>query len=152
MTMHVVQYSGGIGSWAATQRVIAEHGTTNLVLLVADTRAEDPDLWRFVHDSTVHIGVEPTVVADGRTPFEVFRDQRFLVLSPRRHLSERETSRHKTRLPLQGSGAGERWWLLGRLAHDDDGGDRRRPRLGDPQVLSRRTACTGRASPLYQDR
>jgi hypothetical protein len=78
MTLHVVQYSGGIGSWAAAQRVIAEHGTANLVLLVADTRIEDPDLWRFVHDSTVHIGVEPTIVADGRTPFEVFHDQRFL--------------------------------------------------------------------------
>ncbi len=78
MTTHVVQYSGGIGSWAATQRVIAEHGTANLVLLVADTRVEDPDLWRFVHDSTTHVGVPPTVVADGRTPFEVFHDQRFL--------------------------------------------------------------------------
>ena len=88
MTTHVVQYSGGIGSWAAAHRVIAEHGTRSLVLLVADTRIEDPDLWRFVHDSSVHIGVEPTVVADGRTPFEVFRDQRFLVLSPKRHLSE----------------------------------------------------------------
>ena len=78
MTTHVVQYSGGIGSWAAAQRVVAAHGTTNLVLLVADTRVEDPDLWRFVHDSTVHIGVSPTVVADGRTPFEVFQDRRFL--------------------------------------------------------------------------
>lgn len=45
---------------------------------MADTRVEDPDLWRFVHDSSVHIGVPPTVVADGRTPFEVFHDQRFL--------------------------------------------------------------------------
>lgn len=44
----------------------------------ADTRVEDPDLWRFVRDSTVHIGVSPTVVADGRTPFQVFADQRFL--------------------------------------------------------------------------
>lgn len=78
MTVHVVQYSGGIGSWAATQRVIAEHGTANLVLLIADTRVEDPDLWRFVRDSTARIGVEPTVVADGRTPFQVFGDQRFL--------------------------------------------------------------------------
>jgi hypothetical protein len=78
MTTHVVQYSGGIGSWAAAHRVIATHGTTNLVLLVSDTRAEDEDLWRFVHDSTVHIGVPPTIVADGRTPFEVFTDQRFL--------------------------------------------------------------------------
>jgi hypothetical protein len=78
MTLHVVQYSGGIGSWAATQCVIAEHGTDHLVLLTADTRVEDPDLWRFVRDSTVHVGVEPTIVADGLTPFEVFHDQRFL--------------------------------------------------------------------------
>lgn len=78
MTRHVVQYSGGIGSWAATERVVAEHGITGLVLLIADTRIEDPDLWRFVRDSTIRLGVEPTVVADGRTPFEVFHDQRFL--------------------------------------------------------------------------
>jgi hypothetical protein len=78
MTLQVVQFSGGIGSWAATQRVIAAHGTDNLVLLIADTQVEDPDLWRFVRDSTIHIGVEPTVVADGRTPFQVFGDQRFL--------------------------------------------------------------------------
>ncbi len=94
MTTHVVQYSGGIGSWAATQRIIAAHGTDNLVLLVlADTRAEDPELWRFVHDSTTHIGVEPTVVADGRTPFEVFHDQRFLVLSPSGQVSRGSHSR-----------------------------------------------------------
>jgi hypothetical protein len=78
MTVHVVQYSGGIGSWAATQRVITDHGTANLVLLIADTRVEDPDLWRFVRDSTARIGVESTIVADGRTPFWVFHDQRFL--------------------------------------------------------------------------
>ncbi len=78
MTTHVVQYSGGIGSWAAAQRVAAAHGTADLVLLVADTGVEDPDLWRFVRDSTTRIGVAPTIVADGRTPFEVFHDQRFL--------------------------------------------------------------------------
>lgn len=39
---------------------------------------EDDDLWRWVQDSTVHMGVSPVIVADGRTPFEVFTDQRFL--------------------------------------------------------------------------
>lgn len=78
MTVHVVQYSGGIGSWAAAKRVAGRYGTDNLVLLVADTKVEDPDLWRFLHDSAAEIGVTPTVVADGRTPFEVFRDVRFL--------------------------------------------------------------------------
>jgi hypothetical protein len=78
MTLHVVQYSGGIGSWATAQRVAADHGTHDLVLLFADTGVEDPDLYRFLTDSSAQLGVPVTVVADGRTPFEVFQDQRFL--------------------------------------------------------------------------
>jgi len=78
MTLHVVQFSGGIGSWAAAKRVAAKHGTTSLVLLTANTQVEDPDLWRFVRESADEIGVQPTIVADGRTPFEVFADVRFL--------------------------------------------------------------------------
>lgn len=75
---HVVQFSGGIGSWAAAMRVAAEHGTDDLVLLAADTKVEDPDLWRFVSDAGSLLGVEPIVVADGRTPWQVFADQRFV--------------------------------------------------------------------------
>jgi 3'-phosphoadenosine 5'-phosphosulfate sulfotransferase (PAPS reductase)/FAD synthetase len=78
MTRHVIQMSGGIGSWAAAQRVAAEHGTGDLVLLFADTLVEDPDLYRFLDDAAAQLGVPITRVADGRTPFEVFRDQRFL--------------------------------------------------------------------------
>ncbi len=76
--LHVVQFSGGIGSWATAMRVAATHGTDRLVLLAADTQAEDPDLWRFVDDAAAHLGVTPVVVADGRTPWQVFEDQRFL--------------------------------------------------------------------------
>lgn len=78
MTLHVVQFSGGIGSWAAAQRVAAEHGTRDLVLLFADTLVEDEDLYRFLDDAAQQIGVPITRVADGRTPFEVFRQRRFL--------------------------------------------------------------------------
>jgi hypothetical protein len=49
-------------------RIAAEHGTDRLVLLAADTKAEDPDLWRFVREASAHLGVIPVVVADGRTP------------------------------------------------------------------------------------
>ncbi|MDH2426432.1 hypothetical protein [Sphaerisporangium sp. TRM90804] len=78
MTLHVVQYSGGIGSWATARCVADRHGRDQLVLLFADTRAEDPDLYRFLADSTCQLGVPLTTVADGRTPFGVFADQRFL--------------------------------------------------------------------------
>lgn len=78
MTLHVVQTSGGIGSWAAAQRVAARHGTDNLVLLFADVQQEDADLHRFLHDATRHLGVPLTRVVDGRTPWDLFHDVRYL--------------------------------------------------------------------------
>lgn len=77
-TLHVVQYSGGIESWAAARRVIAEHGPSDVVLLFADTLVEDPDLYRFLDQTSAQFGIPVTVVADGRTPFEVYQDRRFL--------------------------------------------------------------------------
>ncbi|GAA4946565.1 hypothetical protein HD597_006827 [Nonomuraea thailandensis] len=77
-TRHVVQMSGGIGSFHAARRVKARYGTDNLVLLFADTLTEDEDLYRFMDDASAHLGVAPTIVADGRTPFEVFFDVKWL--------------------------------------------------------------------------
>lgn len=76
--LHVVQYSSGIGSWAAAQRVAATHGTDRLVLLFADVLTEDDDNYRFLYDSADQLGVPITRVCDGRTPWEVFADKRFL--------------------------------------------------------------------------
>ena len=76
--MNVVMFSGGAGSWATAQRVVARHGTDGLVLLFADTLVEDPDLYRFLRESAANVGGQLVTVADGRTPFEVFRDDRFL--------------------------------------------------------------------------
>ncbi|WP_073227425.1 hypothetical protein [Streptomyces sp. NBRC 110465] len=78
MTQHIVQYSGGIGSWAAAMRVAERHGVDDLVLLVADSRAEDEDLWRFIEETARYLTVEPVIVADGRDPWQVFHDVRFL--------------------------------------------------------------------------
>lgn len=76
--MHVVQYSGGIGSWATAHRVAARYGIADLVLLFADTLIEAPDVYAFLHASAAQLGLSVTRVADGRTPFEVFWDTRFL--------------------------------------------------------------------------
>ncbi|MFF8990060.1 hypothetical protein ACF09H_08960 [Streptomyces sp. NPDC014983] len=78
MTAHVVQFSGGIGSFAAAVRVAEKHGTDDLTLLIADTGIEDHDLWRFAYDTSRLLGVPLTKVADGRTPWQVFRDKKFL--------------------------------------------------------------------------
>jgi hypothetical protein len=76
--VRVIQYSGGIGSWATAQRVAARHGTTDMVLLFANTLVEEPSLYSFLDESAAQLGVPLVTVADGRTPFEVYWDVHFL--------------------------------------------------------------------------
>lgn len=75
---HVVLFSGGVGSWAAAKRVVAEQGAASTTLLFTDTNMEDEDLYRFLDDAAADIGVPVTRIADGRTPWEVFHDSRYL--------------------------------------------------------------------------
>lgn len=75
---HIVQWGGGVTSWAAAHLVAQRHGTENLVLLFADTRAEHPDLYRFNREASELIGVPITRVCDGRTPIEANRDRKYL--------------------------------------------------------------------------
>lgn len=116
----VANFSGGLGSWAASKLAAVEYGPANLTLLFADTLVEDADLYRFLIDgacnvfglptpaaltgmadklpavnedtmparkvalaelrvtATTYLGGRLVWLADGRTPWEVFRDERFL--------------------------------------------------------------------------
>ena len=75
---HVVNFSGGLCSWMAARRVAEKYGTDDLILLFADTKMEDGDLYRFLNEASADIGVPVTILADGRTPWDVFFDERFL--------------------------------------------------------------------------
>lgn len=76
---HVVMFSGGVTSFFAAQRVL-EHKAAkdDVVLLFADTRMEDEDLYRFLNGAERYFSLAITRIADGRTPWEVFRDVKFL--------------------------------------------------------------------------
>lgn len=74
----VVQFSGGVGSWAAAKRTVERFGADNTTLLFADTLIEDEDLYRFLDEAVADIGAEFVRLADGRTPWQVFRDVRFI--------------------------------------------------------------------------
>ncbi len=74
----VVMFSGGIGSWAAAKRVASSHGTEELVLLFTDTLIEDADTYRFLEDAAANVGGELVTIADGRTPWQLFEEERFL--------------------------------------------------------------------------
>jgi hypothetical protein len=75
---HVVFFSSGAGSWAAAKRVAAEHGTDSLVLLFADTLIEDEDNYRYLRDAAENVGAPLVIVTEGRTPWEVFKDKRWI--------------------------------------------------------------------------
>lgn len=83
---HVVMFSGGLGSWMTAKRVAQQHGTNNLTLLFADVggqhesphEGEDEDTYRFIHEAAANVGGELVVLNEGRTIWEVFRDDRFL--------------------------------------------------------------------------
>lgn len=92
----VVMFSGGITSWALARRLADKHGTDGLVLLFADTLAEDEDLHRFLAQAAADIGVPVTRVADGRTPWQVFNDKRIVGntrIAPCSHLLKQEPCR-----------------------------------------------------------
>jgi hypothetical protein len=78
---HVVFYSGGVASWAAAKRLcepMSAEERADVVLLFTDTLIEDPDLYRFLEEGAANIGANLVRIAEGRTPWEVFRDVRFL--------------------------------------------------------------------------
>ena len=75
---HIVFYSGGIGSWGTAKRVIKKEGKGNVILLFTDTLIEDEDLYRFIDETVKEMDVEYVYLKDGRTPWEVFKDVRYL--------------------------------------------------------------------------
>ena len=75
---HLVFFSGGIGSYVTAKRVIAEHGKENVILLFTDTKMEDADLYRFLHEGAEKFQAELIIIEDGRTPWEVFEQEKFI--------------------------------------------------------------------------
>lgn len=62
----------------AAYLVIQEQGTTNAILLWHDPKAEDPDNKRFVYEMAQYLGMTVTQRSDGRSPWELFEDEKFL--------------------------------------------------------------------------
>ena len=75
---YLVSFSGGITSWGAARRLIDQQGRDNVTLLFADTLIEDPDLYRFIGDAVANLGVPFVRIAEGRDPWQVFTDKRYL--------------------------------------------------------------------------
>lgn len=77
----VAHYSGGLSSHLAAHRAIEEYGVDNVTLLFADVKGEDDDLYRFIREGSSVLGAKLVTVSDGRTIWQVMRDERFLANS-----------------------------------------------------------------------
>lgn len=75
---HIVMFSGGVGSYLTAKRVLKDNPKQEVVLLFADTLMEDEDLYRFLRDAEKKLGIEVTTIADGRDPWELFKDEKFI--------------------------------------------------------------------------
>lgn len=97
---HVVMFSGGIASWGAAKRVVDRYGVEDVTLLFTDTLIEDADLYRFLDEGASALGLEVTRIADGRTPWQVFADVRFIgsgVIAPCSRVLKQELARRWVR-------------------------------------------------------
>lgn len=74
--IYQISSSGGNGS-GVSALLAYEHGL-NFNHIFADTRIEDEDLYRFNMDIAAAIKKEPVILTDGRTPWDVFIDQKFI--------------------------------------------------------------------------
>jgi hypothetical protein len=74
---HIVSYSGGAASFVAAHLAVEKYGASSVTLVFCDTMIEDPDLYRFVREGAEALGCEFVRVADGRNPWDVFRDRKY---------------------------------------------------------------------------
>ena len=74
----IVQFSGGLCSFFAASRIVERFGREDATLLFADVLTESRGLYRFAIHAASSLGLPITFVCDGRTPWQVFRDEKFL--------------------------------------------------------------------------
>ena len=75
---HVVNFSGGAGSYAAAHRVVERFGAGDTVLLTADTMSEADDWLPFINAAAERLGAELVLLRDGRDIWQLARDKRII--------------------------------------------------------------------------
>jgi hypothetical protein len=79
--LHIVNVSGGMGSFAEAYLTCELYGKENTRLLFADTLVEDKDLYRFLDETVQFLGCPLIRLCEGRTPWRVCFDRRFIANS-----------------------------------------------------------------------
>ena len=78
--MYLVNVSGGLTSFEALRRCLDRYGKEQTHAYFADTKQEDPDLYRFLDDQEHYFGIKIERVVDGRTIWDVWKEKRCITL------------------------------------------------------------------------
>lgn len=81
-----ISFSGGLGS--AISAFIAHENDLDYNLIFADTLIEDEDLYRFILEVSKAVGKDIVWLQDGRTPWDVYEDNRYIGNTRTAHCSE----------------------------------------------------------------
>lgn len=76
--MHIVSFSSGLSSALTAVRVIERYGLQDTRLVFMDTLYEDDDNYRFMAEFERRHGVEIVKITEGRTPYEVAKDEHYI--------------------------------------------------------------------------
>lgn len=71
-------FSGGLASFEVGRRAIKRYGRENARFWFFDTKIEDETLYSFIKSCASFLDVEIEIYTDGRNPWEVFKDERFI--------------------------------------------------------------------------
>ena len=83
---YIISFSGGMGSGISA--LLAYEHNLDFELVFADTLIEDEDLYRFNDDIARAVGKKVVHLKDGRDPWQVFVDERFMGNSRLAHCSD----------------------------------------------------------------
>lgn len=75
---YIVSFSGGVGSAMSAELAVNRYGRENVILLFADTLIEDDSLYQFNTAVSDYVQVPITRIADGRDPWQVFEQEKFI--------------------------------------------------------------------------
>ena len=75
---HIVNFSGGAGSYVAAKRVIERYGADSVTLVTADTMSEAPDWLGFVEAAVERLSAEHVMLRDGRDIWDLAEDMNMI--------------------------------------------------------------------------
>lgn len=75
---HVMFYSGGVASYISAKRLVNKYGRDAVTLLFTDTKYEHEDLYRFLDETAAFLNATLVKTAEGRNPWQVFKDTKYL--------------------------------------------------------------------------